>query len=371
MTGFTFVVTIAVGIGVVESVKGFFASRTASNPFGWSNAFMGNLPWWILWALLAPLIFRLAERWPLTEGRIRGSAIRHLVVSVVLSVGHLSASALIVWGANVREIMPLSLVVRNFLTGYFIPDILTYWLIAVAYSAYNWRNALRVAVDERHRSELRAARAETKAVLLQAQANEARLSALRLELNPHFLFNALNSVSALARSGESARATMVLSRLSDLLRETLEADGEVETILEDELRLVSKYVEIERVRFGERLQVEIEAAPAVGRALLPSFSIQPLVENAIRHGVGAARGPVAVSIKAFEDGTSLQITVSDSAGVLAAPAERSDGVGLGNTRARLQTLYGEQGSLELATGPGGSTNATMRIPLRIDPGIHV
>jgi two-component sensor histidine kinase len=352
-------------------VKGYVASRTAPNEFAWSNAIMGNMPWWVLWALLAPLIYRLTDRWPLVEGRIRRNASRHLAVSVVLSLAHLTFTALIVWAANVRDLMPYGALARSFLTGYLIPDILTYWLIAVAYSAYHWREALRLAERERHDSELRAARAETQAALLEGQANEARLAALRLELNPHFLFNALNSVAALARSGDSARATMVLARLSELLRETLDSDGDGLVPLAEELRLVSKYLEIQRVRFGERLRVDIDASPSVEQALLPPFSIQPLVENAIQHGVGSVRGPVSLSIRAVANGPDLVVTVSDSGGSLPEPDRLSERVGLGNTKARLRTLYGDRGRVQLRTTPEGSTEVRLSIPLEIERGVRV
>jgi sensor histidine kinase YesM len=185
-----------------------------------------------------------------------------------------------------------------------------------------------------------------------------------MELNPHFLFNTLNAISALVRRGEHKEAVTMLARLGDLLRVTLERGGEQEIPLEKELEYLARYLDIERVRFRDRLSVETDVAEDSAHALVPTFILQPLVENAVRHGISRSSegGRIRVSAHRAED-DRLVLTVADTGvGFSTAPGRLREGVGLKNTRARLDQLYGARASLAWENPPEGGARVTVTMP---------
>jgi len=184
---------------------------------------------------------------------------------------------------------------------------------------------------------------------LTAQLAEARLSALRMQLNPHFLFNSLNDITVLVRDQNTRDASRMLELLSGILRQVLQSGKRQEVTLDEELRFIEKYLAIEQVRFSDRLQVRWSIDPDVRDALVPEFILQPLVENAVRHGVSKRSEAGLIEITGLESDGELVLGVQDDGpGCVAAS---NAGVGLANTRARLETLFGEAGRLEVkATG---------------------
>jgi LytS/YehU family sensor histidine kinase len=198
---------------------------------------------------------------------------------------------------------------------------------------------------------------------LQAQLAGARLDALQMQLHPHFLFNSLNAVLVLVRDEQHAAAALMIERLSGLLREVLESDHSHEVALSRELTLIGQYVGIEQVRFGDRLQVTYEIPDELRTAIVPHFILQPIVENAIRHGEGGQDVPTQVAIGATLRAAQLELWVRDDGGV---PSQTSRGLGVGleNTRSRLATLYKSLASLTLKETPSGGTIALLRLPYR-------
>jgi LytS/YehU family sensor histidine kinase len=216
---------------------------------------------------------------------------------------------------------------------------------------------------------------ETQAARLAAQLAESRLGALRMQLHPHFLFNSLNAVAVLVRDQRTREATSTLELLSDVLREVLRTDPAHEVALAEELHFLEQYLAIEQVRFSDRLRVTFAADPVARVAAVPRFVLQPLVENALRHGLAERSGEGSIEIVARREGADLVLAVRDNGVGLrggvpeadeagAVPA-RGSGVGLANTRERLATLYGDRARLELAPAPGGGTVATVRLPYRV------
>jgi two-component sensor histidine kinase len=196
-----------------------------------------------------------------------------------------------------------------------------------------------------------------------AKAQEAQLAALRYQLNPHFLFNALNSISALIVTKRNADAERMTEKLSSFLRSSLNADPGELIPLEEELSLTEEYLEIESVRFGERLEVDVDCSPGACAALVPSFLVQPLVENAIKHGVARAKGTTRIGISGEVEDGQLLIRVSNSAvDEPSGPAPASGGVGLPNVRSRLEALYGKRADLHAGLADGTYT-ATIRLPV--------
>jgi LytS/YehU family sensor histidine kinase len=194
---------------------------------------------------------------------------------------------------------------------------------------------------------------------------EAKLQALRMQLNPHFLFNTLNTISALIHDDPSMADRMVV-RLGDLLRRTLEHRDAHEVPLRDELSFLRDYLAIEQARFGDRLTATIDVAPETESLYVPFLLLQPLVENAIRHGIEPREEPGHVTVTARRDGNQLELRVVDNGDGLAdaAGAPPSEGIGLANTRTRLAYLYEDEHSLELRNGSRGGLEVRVRIPCR-------
>jgi len=361
---------IGIALGAIETVKAAVAGRSAPNDFGLTEALLTNLPWWLLWALIAPLVFRLVDRFPLQRRNWARPALVHGLACLGLSLAHLVLSALGVWAAVSREFLTLEATIGRLVAGYLVSDLVTYWAIVAAYSTYASRHRLEAAEREHRALELRAARLEAETAQLRAEMTEARLAALRMELNPHFLYNALNTVSSLAQRGDRGAAVDMLAKLSELLRRTLDGPLDHEQPIEQELELLDLYLSIERVRFADRLVIDVRVDPAARGALVPSFMLQPLVENAVRHGVAAVLGPVSIEINAAAVGADLVIHVRDTGpGFASSPSER--GVGLRNTRRRLEALHGAAGRLERRTSPDGGAEVVLRLPLRLEETVHV
>jgi hypothetical protein len=198
-------------------------------------------------------------------------------------------------------------------------------------------------------------------------AQTAQLTALRLQLNPHFLFNTLNAISSLIVTGRNRDGEAMLAKLCVFLRTALVSDGRGEVTLGEELETLQTYLEIESVRFGDRLTVEFAAADELLELPVPSFILQPLVENAVKHGVAPTSRPVVLRVGARRDGQDLILSVSDNGGA-ARPAGPGTGVGLDNTRRRLEVIYGPRGRLETLAHDGGFT-ALIRLPAPQAPAI--
>jgi hypothetical protein len=209
----------------------------------------------------------------------------------------------------------------------------------------------------------------------EARAHEARLAALRLQLQPHFLFNALNAVSTLVADGRPAEANRMLARLSDFLRTTLERRDAAEVPLTDELEFTRQYLEIEEARFGERLRVEFDVDPQARAALVPPMILQPLVENAVRHAILPRAEGGAIGIVASRENGFLRLGVDDDGpsaptgrdGPGTAPGDSRPGLGLANTRQRLEELYAGRAELSLGESPRGGLAVSLRLPYRAGP----
>jgi hypothetical protein len=196
-----------------------------------------------------------------------------------------------------------------------------------------------------------------------AAAHQAQAAALRFQLNPHFLFNTLNALSSLVVTGRNEDAELMIGKLSDFLRATINSDPEGEVPLDDELATLQAYLDIEAVRFGDRLSVEVVSPAHLLDALVPSFLLQPLAENAVKYGVAPSRRPVSIRVEARQDGEDLVVSVEDDGGqAFGVLPKGGTGVGLANIRKRLSAAYGGRGQLE-ATARERGWQSTVRLPL--------
>jgi two-component system, LytTR family, sensor kinase len=350
--------------GLLESTKAYVTMPMRARGAGFGYALLGNMPWWIAWALLTPLIFIVAYRFRLDRRPVAGALAVHAVASVVAALAHLVPVMSLYYYTHARHapnIGPLPVQMGNWLNTYGLFGMLTYWAVVGAYYALEFHRRMRATEQE-------AASLKLQAAELRALTHEARLHALRMELNPHFLYNALNAISGLVRRADRDAAVGMLARLGDLLRVTLNSNAAEEVPLERELECLELYLEIERVRFADRLFTEIDVPADLGDALVPSLILQPIVENAVRHGIAPVPGPGTIRIRARREGADVQLVVADTgAGWDTRRNGQREGVGLTNTRARLAQLYGDAAGLRAGPGPDGGTRVVLTLPYHADP----
>jgi two-component system LytT family sensor kinase len=317
-----------------------------------------NVSYWYAWALLVPVILWLAHRYRFGRGTWKRAAAIHVASVVLITFVHVvlyvTARVFIMrWLADQEVEWWLVIRERYFLN--FDWEMMTYWAV-VGFSH---------ALDFHRESQERA----VAAAQLETRLVEAQLQSLQRQLHPHFLFNTLHTISALMHRNVEA-ADAMLARLSDLLRLTLDRVGLQLVPLKDEIDFVEKYLEIEHTRFGERLQVRVDVEPGTLDASVPNFLLQPLVENAVRHGVGPAVAGGRVDISARRRGDRLVLVVEDS-GLGVDPDKLkafNRGVGLSNTRSRLEHLYRDDHRFEFESPAGGGLAVTVEIPFALDAG---
>jgi two-component system, LytTR family, sensor kinase len=347
-------------IGLLECAKDYVMVQIQGTERAFMLVLRDQALWWVLWMLLMPGVIALGQRFRFDGGRWRSSAVIHSTLAITLSVGHIAVfGAAYFWAVGPTTWGPTAGRVISFFTArYLATDVVIYAGAIGVYYAFEYFERFR-------RTALEAAQAESRASRLQLNLAEARIHALRMELNPHFLFNALNAAAGLIRKREHDAAVDMLARLGDLLRTTLDREMPNEVTLSEELAYLGRFVDIELVRFGDRLRVTWEIDADVRNALVPPLILQPLVENALRHGVGRRPGPAQLRVSARRSGLHLELTVRDSGDGLHPAGGRAprEGIGLSNTRARLTELYGpDVGSVDVADVPGGGVRARLLLP---------
>jgi signal transduction histidine kinase len=297
---------------------------------------------WLLYALLTPFVFLLAKRWPIARPHLATRIPLHLVFSLLFCAAWAGA------GTVLRMLLePKSLdggLAIHFASWLFIT---LPFGVAVYLAVVGIEHAIRYFAEASRLSE---------------QLTGARLAALQAQLNPHFLFNSLNTIAVLVRDGDSREAARVVEQLSDVLRRTL-SRKENETALEDELELVRQYLAVEQARFSDRLRPHFNVDASTLGAAIPAFALQHLVENAVRHGIARRTEARRVAITVRRDGDTLELTVEDDGPGIADDAPQTAGHGLENTRERLRTLYGDRASLNVTRKEQG-TIARLRVPFR-------
>jgi len=312
----------------------------------WDRALAWTLPSFYLWMALTPAIARLGQ---LTagRGRLRFLAV-HVPASVALAALHAAVFFVVFWwlkGPRGRY-ATLSDLVRINAADEVHLGLLIYWTVLVV---------LR-GVDSRRRL----AAEQARAARLQAELAESRLQVLRTQLQPHFLFNTLHAISALALEDPHLARTMI-ARLGDFLRLTLAESGSQELPLARELQFLECYLEIQRLRFQDRLTVRLDVAPEVLAARVPHLVLQPLVENALQHGLAPRPEAGWLTVSGRRQGAELLLIVEDDGLGLPAGGAR-EGFGLTNTRARLRVRFGDAAGLAVEARPGGGTRAALRLP---------
>lgn len=324
--------------------------------FRWGEA-AGELVEYGTWALLTPFLFRLAAAFPIVEDARRpqarplGNGLLHVVTGFVVAILVDLSEELVDIGVGAAEasLPPLLQQVQQF---WFLDELMVYAVVLMAGFA-------RVYYLQKQEREAEAERLEARAEALEAQLTEARLDALRMQLNPHFLFNTLHAVSTLVdRDPDGVRR--MIARLSELLRHVLDEDAPQEVPLSQELDFLDDYLDIQSIRFQGALDTTIDVPSPLHDARVPNLILQPVVENAIRHGASKVRGPGRIALRGCRDEDKLVLTVQDNGpGV---DPEQTDGLGLRNVRARLQELYGDNHTVRFDTPSDGGTRVTLKLP---------
>ncbi len=325
-------------------------------------------PWWhyllawlsgvYIWALLTPAILFLGRQFPID----RRPQLKPIAIHLLLGAGF-SAFELGLESELYSRLHLFPGVMKDFrgalahllLVG-FHGGVLQYWMVL----GVQWGVLYYRRYEERSQEVLKF---ELRASELQSQLISARLNALKMQLQPHFLFNTLNAITVLVRQQKAKDAEQMLGHLSDLLRGVLEDVDAQEVSLRRELEYLQLYLAIEQVRFPDRLRVEISADPATQEASVPQLILQPIVENAIRHGIGRSSSAGRILVRASKSNGIVELRIeNDGPGLSPGDSSKDRGVGLANTRARLEQLYGDDARLEIEDCGRGGVVVTVSIP---------
>jgi two-component system, LytTR family, sensor kinase len=315
-------------------------------PIEWGRLIAWRAIDWYSCALFVPLLRWIVRRAPLE----RGTWPRRLPMYLAAT----AAATLAKYAFLVQVQRPILGAARSqplatVLAGNAISELMIYWAVIGVLHA--------VEFYQRYRER------EALTLELRAQLSQSQLDVLRAQLHPHFLFNVLNAATALIHRDPDA-ADAMLTRLGDLLRHALRSDPRHETPLREELELLDRYLDIMRTRFGDRLTIRRSVPSALECALVPTFVLQPLVENALEHGMDRVEGSGCVEIGAAREGNHLILAVRDNGAGDRADTRAGLGIGLTNTRARLAALYGDAAELALRPRTGGGTEVVLRLPFR-------
>jgi len=315
------------------------------------TAFAPQAVCWTVWAILAPQALRLARRYPIEPGRRARRVLLHTGLSLIFSGAHNVIETGIFLAAGFFDPRPTFFAALESITVRELHlDVLTYWVILAVAHFYDYARRERRRDLWASRLEVRLARTETQM--------------LRVQLHPHFLFNTLHTISALMHR-DVEKADQMMSRLGELLRLSLDRAGRQEVSLREELEFLERYLEIQQTRFGDRLIVGMSVAPETLDARVPHLILQPLVENAVQHGIAPRAGAGKIEIRSRRRNGTLRLQVVDDGAGLPEGVAR-EGLGLSNTRARLVQLYGSDHRFDLRRSENGGVAVTLDIPLRIE-----
>jgi two-component system LytT family sensor kinase len=334
-------------LALLSSVQSVIFLSSINETIRWGPILLGRMADWYTCAVFTPVYFWLVRRYPIDRGRWKVSIPIHLVTtSLFVVLKYVMYREIMGWIETTRATPSLA----DVLARSFIFESIAFWcLLGVVHA---------IVFYERYRDR------EIQAAELKAQLAASQLESLSAQLHPHFLFNTLQGVSTLMHRDPRGADTM-LNRLSELLRRTLHRGDRQEGSLEEEMELLGYYVGIMQIRLGDRLVFESDIGPSLRHACVPHFILQPLVENALQHGIARRAGAGRVVVKGARRGDSLVLSILDDGPALD-PGRQAmvDGIGLSNTRLRLERLYGEGQSLTMTPIPGGGMMVELVLPYR-------
>ena len=325
--------------------------RSEGMKHAWTSLFVTEFFSWLPWAVATPIVFYLGRKYP----PLRLIAVLgHVIVS--LAIGLTSAA----WGSAFDKALNPFMVSS-------LPRFVPFWIdrfynqILSSLILYGCILMVGYMLDSRERL----ARQQTEAARLNEQLTKAQLNALRQQIEPHFLFNALNAIAGLVREKRNDDAVNMIAKLSDLLRRVLEDSSRQNVTLEEEMEFVQKYMDIQKVRFADRLQVSFDVPDELYVAQVPSLILQPIVENAVKHGIARRAQGGAIRIAASRDNGTLTLSVYNDGPILPANWENAQsGVGVSNVRNRLQSIYGNAFELVMQNQEASGVKVSVSMPFR-------
>ncbi len=339
-------------LGLSFASQFYISSAKAGQAVTWTQAVSFALGDWYVFALLSIPVIRMARRFRFEAGSGVLSLVAHAACSVLFSFIYMVVRA---WVGQWQSAASFGEAIKPLLVKTWHFNLLIYWVIVAVSQAFDYYRRFQ----ER---ELRASELEKRLA-------QAKLQALQMQLNPHFLFNTLHSISSLMHKDVEAADRMV-TRLGDLLRRALDSAENQEVSLREELEFLERYLEIEQIRFGHRLTVKKKFEVDTLAAQVPNLILQPLVENAIRHGIEPFAKPGCIELGARRQNNKLTLAVADNGAGLADDEAPEEGIGLSNTRARLRELYGEAHRFDLRRAAEGGLLVELTIPFRLQNEEH-
>jgi sensor histidine kinase YesM len=350
------VICVCLALGGISALEARHVSVTHGFPIDWFTAMASTTPRWILLAAVLPFVLHLGMRFPLNPPRAPVVAL-HLSLFLAVSVGHAWADSWAVTLANPQVIQMFGMIPRLTRSWYNTMPTMVSMYAGVLIAAWGMTEA-----RERQRRTLRASQ-------LEAQLQSARLAALRAQLQPHFLYNTLNGIAALVSDVQPARAVAAIEQLGELLHASLREDGREEITVDEEVALADRYLSLQKMRFGDRLRYDWHVSPEVADCLVPVLLLQPIVENAVVHGLDAGQMALHVRIAASATLEGAELVVENDGPSFAGRGSRVGGGGLGlsTTRARLITAHGDHASLTLRERDGGGVVVRIVLPRRTAP----
>lgn len=348
------VVLVCLTLGAISALESRHVSVTHGFPLDWPTVIISTTPRWILLAAVLPSVLRLGVRYPLNPPRAPVVAL-HVALFLAVSVAHAWTDAWAVTWANPQVVHMFGMIPRLTRSWYNTMPTMVSMYAGVLIAAWGMTES-----RERQRRSLRASQLET-------QLQSARLAALRAQLQPHFLYNTLNGIAALVASVQPERAVAAIEQLGELLHASLREDGREEITVDEEVALADRYLALQGMRFGDRLRYDYDVATEVRDCLVPVLLLQPIVENAVVHGLEAGQRELTVRISAVPTTEGVEIVVENNGTDIPSAAQKGHGLGLSTTRARLMTAYGDRATLTLKPREGGGARVRVVIPRRMAP----
>jgi two-component sensor histidine kinase len=345
------IVAIWGGIGLFDATQNVFVMRAEGMHHAWGRLFFTLLFSWMPFALGTPVVFRLARRFPAAQWRRVSTWMAHLGTAVAIGVVH--AGWVAVWERVLNPWMLEPQAFPGLWLHKFLNGLLSYVILY----------GLILLVAHILESQDKLAFQQTETARLNEQLSKAQLSALRRQIEPHFLFNTLNAIAGLVREGKNDSAVSMIAGLSDFLRRVVADSDRQQVPLAEELEFAQKYLDIQKTRFAERLQFSMDIPAELLSAQVPSLILQPMVENAVKHGIAKRVSGGAIRIAAARSNGTLTLRVYNDGPSLPAGWERSQsGIGIVNTRTRLQSLYGNEFDLTLRNQEPDGVEAAVSVP---------
>jgi two-component system, LytTR family, sensor kinase len=347
------IAAIWLGVGLFDATQNVFVMRAEGMHHRWVQLFATLLLSWLPWALATPLVLRLGRRYPAACWKRLSTWGAHLAACAVIGLVSAAWIAAMEDFANPWALVPGPDPFAQLWLHKFYNGLLVYLIL---YGAI-------LVIGHMLDSQERLAQQRTETARLNEQLSKAQLNALRRQIEPHFLFNTLNAVAGLVREKRNAAAVDMIAGLSDFLRRVVEDSDRQQVPLAEELEFAQKYLDIQKVRFADRLQVSVDVPAELFPAQVPSLILQPMVENAVKHGIGKRIQGGAIRIAAFCANGMLTLRVYNDGPSLPADWETTcSGIGISNARTRLQTLYGDRFELNMRNQSPGGVEVSVSVP---------